>query len=201
METSRKQSTSSEREDLSLGSYDHSGEFKLHPVSERSLGHSPDGSSISSDRTSLTHGSSPPAHPKEEQTTPSSPSQNPPGKLPPKPQALEPGINRYMVEPVSLKKKADAGGYVETVEDGGQVGGSARRFRPSLSILRRAKREQLVKKTALGFRVFGFLFCLVALSVLAADKNQGWALDSFDQYKEFRFGSSHPSPMPMSLLG
>ncbi|XP_022740050.1 CASP-like protein 4A1 [Durio zibethinus] len=56
-----------------------------------------------------------------------------------------------------------------------------------LSILRRIKRDKRVKRALLGFRISGFVFCLVSFSVLAADKDQGWALDSFYRYKEFRF--------------
>ncbi|CAI0390572.1 unnamed protein product, partial [Linum tenue] len=38
----------------------------------------------------------------------------------------------------------------------------------------------------LGSRFSGFVFCLISLAVLAADKDQGWALESFYRYKEFR---------------
>lgn len=73
---------------------------------------------------------------------------------------------------------------------GGARGGSAgRRLRPDLSILRRARRESMMRRVQLVSRVFGCVFCLVALSVMAADKDQGWALDSFYRYKEFRLWS------------
>ncbi|KAK6129322.1 hypothetical protein DH2020_036930 [Rehmannia glutinosa] len=89
-------------------------------------------------------------------------------------------------EPKAAVAKTDSGPGV--VESGGGGGGSGRRrSRPSLSILRGAKKEKMVKKAALGFRIFGFLFCLVSFSVMAADRNQGWALDSFYRYKEFRY--------------
>ncbi|KAL0450658.1 UNVERIFIED_CONTAM: CASP-like protein 4A3 [Sesamum latifolium] len=88
-------------------------------------------------------------------------------------------------EPKAVAPKTDPGGGV--VDDRGGDGSGRRRFRPSLSILRRAKREKMVKRAALGFRIFGFLFCLVSFSVMAADRNQGWALDSFERYKEFRY--------------
>ncbi|KAL3526048.1 hypothetical protein ACH5RR_014420 [Cinchona calisaya] len=206
MENSRKSSISSDKEDLgAVGSSTHnSQEFKqptrrsseyspdescqeFKQPTTRSLEYSPDGSSISSDHTSLTHGSSPAPTPGEEQTT-----QNPPGKLHPMPQLPAPApvsaINRYAVdETFSVSKKADPGWREGRVEEGERVGGSGRRFRPSISILRRVKRELMVKKTALGFRVFGFLFSLVSFSVMAADKNKGWPLDSFDRYKEFRY--------------
>jgi hypothetical protein len=44
----------------------------------------------------------------------------------------------------------------------------------------------MVKRALLGLRISGFVFCLISFSVMAADKAQGWALDSFHQYKEFR---------------
>ncbi|PSS30389.1 CASP-like protein [Actinidia chinensis var. chinensis] len=66
-------------------------------------------------------------------------------------------------------------------------GGGRWRVRQSLSFLRRVKRESMVKKAALGFRVFGVVFCLISFSLMAADRYKGWALDSFDRYKEFRY--------------
>ncbi|KAK9272357.1 hypothetical protein L1049_002728 [Liquidambar formosana] len=70
---------------------------------------------------------------------------------------------------------------------GGVVDGGGRKTRPSLSILRRPRREMMVKRMALGFRFIGSLFCMISFSVMAADRNKGWALDSFDRYKEFRY--------------
>lgn len=60
-----------------------------------------------------------------------------------------------------------------------------RRF--TSSILKRSRTEVLIRRVLLCSRVCGFLFCLVSFSVLASDKNRGWALDSFYHYKEFRF--------------
>lgn len=65
--------------------------------------------------------------------------------------------------------------------------GRGRSVRQSLSILRAAKREATVKRAALGFRICGVVFCLISLSVMAADKKKGWALDSFYRYNEFRY--------------
>ncbi|KAK2994073.1 hypothetical protein RJ640_024337 [Escallonia rubra] len=146
-----------------------------HRRPTRSPEHSPD-SSLSSDTSSLSHGFSP----REENLPPLfAPKHNP--STPPSP-VLVPMVNRYVHdEPVAPKKVESRAG---AVEEGG--GGGGRRLRPDLSILRRRKRETMVKKAALGFRVFGCLFCLISLSVMAADKNQGWALDSFNRYKEFR---------------
>ncbi|KAL8475489.1 hypothetical protein ACS0TY_028224 [Phlomoides rotata] len=84
-------------------------------------------------------------------------------------------------EPKAVAAKTDR---IPSPEVVGRGGGSGRL---RLSILRRAEREKMVRKAALGFRVFGFLFCLISFSVMAADRNQGWALDSFNNYKEFRY--------------
>ncbi|CAN6574944.1 unnamed protein product [Malus baccata var. baccata] len=73
---------------------------------------------------------------------------------------------------------------------GGIVGGSGvnmRTLRPKLSILKRSRRESMVRRALFGLRISGFVLCLISFSVMAADKNQGWALDSFYRYKEFRF--------------
>lgn len=66
-------------------------------------------------------------------------------------------------------------------------GGGGRRVRQPLSILRAVKRKTAVKRAALGFRICGVVFCLISLSVMAADQNSGWALDSFYRYNEFRY--------------
>lgn len=76
--------------------------------------------------------------------------------------------------PPSVTKVGPSGG-----EDGRRSGTVA-------SILRRTKREEIVKRAALGFRVSEFVFCLISFSVMAADKTQGWSGDSFDRYKEYR---------------
>lgn len=114
---------------------------------------------------------------------------SPPEVIPVKAKAPSPPA--ATVEVNSGGSKAQDGDFVRQVEesdvDGRTGGGGERRLRPNLSILRRAKRENIKRKTLLGFRIFGFVFCLVSLSVMAADKNQGWALDSFHRYKEFRF--------------
>ncbi|XP_038715777.1 CASP-like protein 4A1 [Tripterygium wilfordii] len=62
-----------------------------------------------------------------------------------------------------------------------------RKPRPNQSIRRRSKRNSLVRRALLGFRIFGFLFSMVSFSVLVADRDQGWAIDSFYRYKEFRY--------------
>ncbi|GAB4846756.1 hypothetical protein Ancab_025764 [Ancistrocladus abbreviatus] len=83
-------------------------------------------------------------------------------------------------------------------DEGGAAGSKGRRGggdswpkrRQSLSILRRVKRDNVVKKAALGLRVCEFLTCLISVSFMASDKNRGWALDSFNRYMEFRYSLS-----------
>lgn len=76
-------------------------------------------------------------------------------------------------------------------------------MRPNLSILRRARRERTVRRALLVLRVCGLVLCLVSFSVMVADKNQGWAIDSFYRYREFRFDlipSSNSSNFKCSIL-
>ena len=87
-----------------------------------------------------------------------------------------------------VEEVIDSDGDVESGDgddgDGGKVG-RGRKLMETLSI-KKIKREELRKKILLGFRICGFAFCLVSVSVMASDKDQGWALDSFYRYKEFR---------------
>jgi hypothetical protein len=98
----------------------------------------------------------------------------------------------FPADPVVVAAKVNLGAQegftsVREVEPGtNNRGGADRRLRPNLSILRRTRRESMVKRALLGLRISGFVFCLISFSVMAADKAQGWALDSFHQYKEFR---------------
>lgn len=55
------------------------------------------------------------------------------------------------------------------------------------SSMRRSRREEMVQKAALCFRVLGLVFCLISFSVMAADRTQGWAGDSYERYKEYRY--------------
>ncbi|KAH7532525.1 hypothetical protein FEM48_Zijuj04G0029400 [Ziziphus jujuba var. spinosa] len=50
-----------------------------------------------------------------------------------------------------------------------------------------SKKESGAMRVLLGFRICVFCLCLVSFSLMAADKEQGWALDSFYRYKEFRY--------------
>lgn len=138
--------------------------------------------SVSFDNISLTHGSSPGKEKAQEY----------PPKKPP-PESVKAVLNRDVrEEPESAITKTDKNrNAVETEKSDGHGGSGSgtgrRRVIPPLSILRTAEREKMVRKAGLGFRVFGFLFSLVSFSVMAADRYQGWALDSFERYKEFRY--------------
>ncbi|CAO2198222.1 unnamed protein product [Urochloa humidicola] len=48
-------------------------------------------------------------------------------------------------------------------------------------------RHAELRKAELGFRVSAAVFCLVALSVMAADTTTGWSGDSFRRYNEYRY--------------
>ncbi|PHU15425.1 hypothetical protein BC332_16630 [Capsicum chinense] len=82
---------------------------------------------------------------------------------------------------------AAKGGVRGDVERGGEVGGERRSRAAVESILERSKRDAVANRVALGFRVCEIVFCLVAFSVMAADKTQGWTGDSFDRYQEYRY--------------
>ncbi|KAM7509124.1 hypothetical protein LguiA_019577 [Lonicera macranthoides] len=146
------------------------GKSRSPPPPSTSPLHSPPESTFSSNQSSLSHGFSP----REEDHPPAS----------------VPEANRYLRSQPKVVTKEDPGaGEVFKVEEGGE-GGRAKRSRTSVSSLRRSNREAELKKVALGFRAFGFLFCLISFSVMSADKNQGWAVDSFYRYKEFRYSLS-----------
>ncbi|TKY63246.1 CASP protein 4A1 [Spatholobus suberectus] len=99
--------------------------------------------------------------------------------------------HRFQVEP-NVVTKVDPGveeGFVKDVEQA--TGGAGnRRLRPDVSGLLRSKKIATWSKLLFGLRITAFVFCLASFSVLAADKKQGWALDSFYFYKEFRYSLS-----------
>ncbi|XP_059670158.1 CASP-like protein 4A3 [Cornus florida] len=147
-------------------------------------------SSISSNQSrgsSISHGFSP-----NHDTVPESPPIKTMGAQfranPPKPEMVVTRSVREEPMPVTWKYAGAGDGFSGgAVEEGSGEGGGGGRLRKSLSILRRTKREKMVKEAALGLRVCGMVFCLISFSVMAANKNKGWALDSFDRYKEFRY--------------
>ncbi|KAI4389085.1 hypothetical protein MLD38_001349 [Melastoma candidum] len=135
---------------------------------------------------------------------PSSPAHSPPhvdaaahNLAPPPPAAAIVSVKRSVRDatgPVTvLDPAAELSGVYGPGGSGGEGqgntgdGGGRRRLRPDLSILRRARRESMMKRGLFVLRVSGCVLCLISLSVLAADKSQGWALDSFYRYKEFRY--------------
>ncbi|KAL2523339.1 CASP-like protein 4A3 [Forsythia ovata] len=185
MEPQNKQQIIIYSESIAAHSKQNSGEHISLSPPAGSPGNSPDRSSVSSDRTTITHGSSPRedkavAPPQEAD----SPQQN---SLENHPLPTEAVVNwSVLEEPMAIVAKTDPGGSDGKSVEETSGGGSGRR-RPSLSILKRTEREKMVKKFALGFRIFGFLFCLISFSVMAADRNLGWALDSFERYQEFRY--------------
>lgn len=122
--------------------------------------------------------------PKEYKTPPTPPTDMP--ATSPSPVVV---VNRSVRDEPRIVTKVDLGAVdgIASIGVEERGGASARRGKLSLSIPRRPKRERAVERAALGFRVCGFLFCLVSFSIMASDKNQGWTLDSFDRYKEFRY--------------
>ncbi|XP_061350409.1 CASP-like protein 4A1 [Gastrolobium bilobum] len=157
------------------------------PPQEPQANSSPD-SSISDDHFSVNYG----VPPIENQRF--SPAEAPPPVV---------MAHRFQVEP-KVVTKVDPGaeeGFVgvkdvEQATDGygnggsGGGGGSNRRLRPDVSTLLRSKKVAMLSKLLLGLRIVAFVFCLISFSVLAVDKEKGWAEDSFYLYKEFRYSLS-----------
>ncbi|CAN1178283.1 CASP-like protein 4A1 [Linum perenne] len=106
---------------------------------------------------------------------------------PPQQQDSRPQILKVLEEPSPDSQtptpEAAAASRPKVVGEGGGVG--TRKLRPNLSIVRKSKLEKIRRRSLIGCRSCGLMFCLVSLSVLAVDKDQGWALDSFYRYKEF----------------
>ncbi|KAI3684524.1 hypothetical protein L6452_33748 [Arctium lappa] len=118
--------------------------------------------------------------------SPTSNHQKPPQTftLPPpaKPQSPTVAYNRSArEESVTGVTKVSPGG----VEEGGGGGGGGERRSTNGS--RRSRREVMVERGELGFRGLEVVLCVVAFSVMASDKTQGWSGDSFDRYKEYRY--------------
>ncbi|PIA62006.1 hypothetical protein AQUCO_00200179v1 [Aquilegia coerulea] len=95
------------------------------------------------------------------------------------PPKVDHGGNGY--SGIGSRRSADVEDGVVGSGDGNQ------KSRTVSSILWRERREAMLKRAALGFRVCAFVFCLISFSVMAADKTQGWAGDSFNRYKEYRY--------------
>ncbi|KAI4346985.1 hypothetical protein L6164_007841 [Bauhinia variegata] len=179
--------------------------------------HSPLDSPVSDDLSSVSHGSSPsPTHDKHEprQKLPlnSSPDSYISGdhgsvagdgttpiggqERPASPVVV---ANRFQVEPMVVTKVdpgakegvVDVGNVEQATGSGGGRGGNEnRRLRPDISDFLRSKKEVNFNKTLLGLRTTALVFCLSSFSVMTADKKQGWTLDSFYVYKEFKYSLS-----------
>lgn len=94
-----------------------------------------------------------------------------------------PSAKEFVPPPVAAttRKSARVGSGRRSGGGGGQRSGAV------LAILKRSKREEVVKYSALGFRLSEVVLALISFSVMAADKTKGWSGDSFDRYKEYRF--------------
>lgn len=127
---------------------------------------------------------SPLRSPRQDQKPANSPENlNTPVDIPEKSPSQVVVFNRSVKEEPATVTKIDRGADGPGMEDGG---GGERRSRAVSSIVRRSKRDVMLKRAALGFRVSELVFCLISFSVMAADKTQGWSGDSFDRYKEYR---------------
>ncbi|XP_076943532.1 CASP-like protein 4A1 [Bidens hawaiensis] len=163
----------------------------LDPTPQPSIpSKSPEDSPVSSmsSLSSLSHGFSP-ERPESEpdphpypHPQPESPPLDPLPELPPDHITTSPTpvpmVNRYVRDdtpPVKKSEHPPLDGFVRQPP----AGVSNRR--------RRSDKQGSLKKIALGFRIFEGIFCLVSLSVMATDKRQGWAMDSYYRYKEFRY--------------
>ncbi|PON56175.1 CASP-like protein [Trema orientale] len=102
--------------------------------------------------------------------------------------ALDPEPQDAVVSPLEDVQEPDASAGAGNGSSGGLGSFNRRKLRPDLSSRKRTRRQHgLVKRVLLGFRISGFVFCLISFAVMAANRNQGWALDSFYRYKEFRY--------------
>ncbi|CAJ1781384.1 unnamed protein product [Sphenostylis stenocarpa] len=147
--------------------------------------------SLSDSPISDGHSSPPPRKPPPDSSSDSSISE---GHFSIADQRLSPPVvtaHRFQVEP-AVVTKVDPGAEEGFVKDVEQATGGAgnRRLRPDVSALLKSKKIATWSKLLLGLRITAFVFCLASFSVLAADKKQGWALDSFYFYKEFRYSLS-----------
>ncbi|KAB8082789.1 hypothetical protein EE612_004803 [Oryza sativa] len=70
---------------------------------------------------------------------------------------------------------------------GGGGGGGVGSKRWLLGGVPEKVRRSELRRAELGFRVLAAVFCLVSLSVMAADTTPGWSGDSFRRYNEYRY--------------
>lgn len=116
-----------------------------------------------------------------------------PPSILPLPPAVATAAVETRVEPTPQEVRDEESGLGGGVDgrgrdDGFVNTGSRRKFlKNKMSILKKAKRDNMMNRALIVSRISGFVFSLVSFSVLAADKDRGWAIDSFYRYKEFRF--------------
>ncbi|OEL33106.1 hypothetical protein BAE44_0005874 [Dichanthelium oligosanthes] len=79
---------------------------------------------------------------------------------------------------------SNTGSLAAAVAVGGGVG--SKRWLLGGGVPEKMRRAEL-RRAELGFRVSAAVFCLVALSVMAADTTTGWSGDSFRRYNEYRY--------------
>lgn len=53
-------------------------------------------------------------------------------------------------------------------------------------IVTRGRLEKVLHRAAVAARLAAAVLCLVSFSVLASDRDKGWALDSYHRYKQYR---------------
>jgi hypothetical protein len=100
--------------------------------------------------------------------------------------AMEAKATPDKVTPPSDAGSLAAAAAVTTV--GGVSGGVGSKRWLLGGVPEKVRRAEL-RRAELGFRVSAAVFCLVALSVMAADTTTGWSGDSFRRYNEYRFPS------------
>ncbi|KAH7550447.1 hypothetical protein JRO89_XS13G0193100 [Xanthoceras sorbifolium] len=96
-----------------------------------------------------------------------------------------PALTASVASGVTLNRAVRGDGAPSMTKVG--PGGEGRSAGAMASILKRSKTEETVKVANLGFRLSEVVLCLISFSVMAADKTQGWAGDSFDRYREYRY--------------
>ncbi|CAL9083796.1 unnamed protein product [Musa textilis] len=80
----------------------------------------------------------------------------------------------------------DGASAVARLDGAGGVRAGARGLGTASEIVRR----QRMTRAEAALRVAAVVLCMISFSVMASDKTEGWAGDSFDRYKEFRYESN-----------
>ncbi|URD97858.1 hypothetical protein MUK42_32012 [Musa troglodytarum] len=80
----------------------------------------------------------------------------------------------------------DGASAVARLDGAGGVRAGARGLGTASEIVRR----QRMTRAEAALRAAAVVLCMISFSVMASDKTEGWAGDSFDRYKEFRYESN-----------